>query len=539
MITTGKASWAIVTGEEGTGDGDPSLSFGGSLMADQARPPADRLENRVEFETLISDTSASLFSAPPEQLDRAVERGLKRVRDFFQADRCALLSVSADQQVVSVRLASYAEGLPRVFDDLNLMPMFPWSSHRLLVERAPVRISRIADLPPEADAERGLWIRMPIRSALTLPIETGGIVSHLIALNTVHQEREWPEAFVTRLRVFGELLVSALERRAMVAGLRDAQERVSLAADLAEAGLWILDCRTGVFWATERARVIFGCSPEEVVSVERLEASAHPDDRDRLRGAIERSVLGGEPVDVEYRILPGDGRVRWVASRGRLQGTPTGEPDRLIGVSIDITERKRAEDELRDLSQRLIRAHEEERALLARELHDDVTQRLAVLAIDVGRAELAAPDGAQAETMRAVREGLARLSEDIHSLAYQLHPSVLEELGLADALRTEFERTGRRGRVELSVELDPLLPAVGRDAALCLFRVAQEALNNVIRHAGARAARVALRQRDGGLLLGVRDDGVGFDPGRAREGRSLGLASMREGGGGLKGRLHF
>jgi PAS domain S-box-containing protein len=541
MITIGKASRAIVTaglpvmeagssafGEEGTGDGDPSLSFGGSLMADQGRPSADRLENRLEFETLISDTSAALFAAPPEQLDRAVERGLERVRDFFRADRCALLSVSADQQVVRVRLASYAEGLPRVPEDLNLAPMFPWSSHRLLVERRPISISRLTDLPPGEHVERESRIQVPIKSALTLPIETGGIVSHLIALNTVHQEREWPETFVTRLRVLGELLVSALERQAMVAGLREAKEQVSLAAEFAEAGLWILDYRTGVFWATERARMIFGCSPDEVFDVGRLVAATHPDDRDRVRGTIERSARGGEPVDVEYRILPGDGGVRWVASRGRLQGTLTGEPDRLIGVSIDITERKRAENELRDLNQRLIRAHEEERALLARELHDDVTQRLAVLAIDVGRAELAAPGGVQAETMRAVREGLARLSEDIHSLAYQLHPSVLEELGLADALRTECERTGRRGRVELSVELDPLPPAVGRDAALCLFRVAQEALNNVIRHAGARAARVALRQRDGGLLLGVRDDGVGFDPGRAREGRSLGLASMRE-----------
>ena len=111
---------------------------------------------------------------------------------------------------------------------------------------------------------------------------------------------------------------------------------------------------------------------------------------------------------------------------------PTGRAVRTFGVLRDVTERRRAEDALHDLSRRLIGAHEEERALLARELHDDLTQRLAVLAIDVGRAELAASDGAQAEAMRAVREGLVRLSEDVHSLAYQLHPSVLEELGLAE-----------------------------------------------------------------------------------------------------------
>ena len=219
------------------------------------------------------------------------------------------------------------------------------------------------------------------------------------------------------------------------------------------------------------------------------------------------------------------GFITWPASP---RATPPDAWSSTFGVLRDITERKRVEDELRDLSRRLIGAHEEERALLARELHDDVSQRLAVLAIDVGRAELAAPDGAQAEAMTAVREGLMRLSEDIHSLAYQLHPSVLEELGLDEALRAECERRGRQGALDISVDLDPLPAVVGKDAALCLFRVAQEALNNVARHAGARAASVTLRQMDGGLLLAVRDDGVGFDPENPRKGMRLGLASMRE-----------
>lgn len=130
--------------------------------------------------------------------------------------------------------------------------------------------------------------------------------------------------------------------------------------------------------------------------------------------------------------------------------------------------------------------------------------------------------------MAAAREGLVQLSEDIHSLAYQLHPSVLDELGLDEALRAEGERRGRQGRLEISVDLEPLPPVIQADAALCLFRVAQEALNNVVRHAGVHAATVSLQQMDDGVLLVVADDGVGFDlknPGKAM---SLGLASMRE-----------
>jgi len=130
--------------------------------------------------------------------------------------------------------------------------------------------------------------------------------------------------------------------------------------------------------------------------------------------------------------------------------------------------------------------------------------------------------------LTTVREGLVRLSEDIHALAYRLHPAVLEELGLAEALRTECERRGRHVDIAVTLDLDPVPAAVGTDATLCLYRVAQEALNNVARHARAHAASVVLRQVDGGLLLAVRDDGVGFDPDEPRTRGSLGLVSMRE-----------
>jgi signal transduction histidine kinase len=205
-----------------------------------------------------------------------------------------------------------------------------------------------------------------------------------------------------------------------------------------------------------------------------------------------------------------------------------GRAARTYGVLRDITERKRVEEELRDLSRRLIGAHEEERALLARELHDDVSQRLAVLAIEAGQAELGVSGGPLADALRSVREGLALISEDVHSLAYQLHPSVLEELGLAEALRAECEHRSRRHEFEVVADLDPLPPDVDKDVALCLFRVAQEALGNAARHSRASAVTVTLRRVDGGLLLAVADDGAGFDPKARDAGRHLGLASMRE-----------
>ena len=151
-----------------------------------------------------------------------------------------------------------------------------------------------------------------------------------------------------------------------------------------------------------------------------------------------------------------------------------------------------------------------------------------MLAIDAGRAELAAATGAQAEAMRALREGLVRISEDVHSLAYQLHSSVLEELGLVEALRTACERLGRRSRVEVSLDLDPKADGLGRDAALCLFRVAQEALNNVARHSRARRrASPSGRWTAGSSSRSGTTASASTRPVRERGGR-LGLASMRE-----------
>ncbi len=632
-------------------------------MAKHAHPSADRPEIRLEFEMLISDLSSSFINLPPGEVDRGIADAHRRVCEVLGVDLSTLWegTDAVRDPLTLTHFYSSREDLLSPTRGMSAQEHFPWLQQEMLAGRS-VAASSLEDLPEAAALDRENLRLFGVQSNLTIPLSVGGASPFgAVGFNTTRVERDWPDALVKRLQLVAQVFANALTRKRADEELRESEARLSLAADSADAGLWTLDYGTGVLWATEMARAIFGYSRDEVISMERFEASVHPEDWDLVRGAIERSAREGGPVDMEYRIIvPGDDRVRWIASRGRPQSTSVGEPERLMGVSIDVTERKhaeealhasearlaagaelaglafyevdfgegiafvderfrdicglpdpggrdlqalefwmehlhhddrqrvlhlreqlhdgrlarlsieyrflnparglvwiqhlagvakrdatgralvafgvlrditarkRVEDELRDLSGRLIRAHEEERALLARELHDDVTQRLAVLAIEVGRAELAAPDGVQSQAMRSVREELVRLSEDIHSLAYHLHPSVLEELGLAEALRAECERRGRQGQIVLSVELDPLPAGVGRDAALCLFRVAQEALNNLARHSSARSASVALRQMDGGLLLAVGDDGVGFDPENPGAGRRLGLVGMRE-----------
>jgi len=185
--------------------------------------------------------------------------------------------------------------------------------------------------------------------------------------------------------------------------------------------------------------------------------------------------------------------------------------------------RRRAETAAVALSGRLLTAQEDERRRLARELHDDLTQRLARLAIDAGRLERSAGAGAS-----AMRQDLVRLSEDVHALSYRLHPSVLDDLGLVEALRAECDRVARHGDLRVDVEARGVPEAVPAETSLCLFRVAQEALSNAARHGSATAVTVLLSPRGQGLQLAVSDNGGGFDPERSRERASLGLASMRE-----------
>jgi signal transduction histidine kinase len=199
----------------------------------------------------------------------------------------------------------------------------------------------------------------------------------------------------------------------------------------------------------------------------------------------------------------------------------------ILALLLNRAKRLRAESTARSLSHRLIQAHEEERARVGRELHDDLTQRVVRMAIDVSFIDGSGGRDPAADTLRAVHDGLVRLSADIHALSYRLHPSILEDLGLNEALRTECERFSRETSIPAHVSVREM-PSVAPETVLCLFRVAQESLRNVARHARASTVRVSVRTVDGGLELVVTDDGIGMTSREESEQPSLGLASMRE-----------
>jgi PAS domain S-box-containing protein len=322
------------------------------------------------------------------------------------------------------------------------------------------------------------------------------------------------------------LLANHVTRRRAESRLRESEDRLALAT--ADLGIWVWDTSTHQVWGNEKWHQLFGLAGGETVAFEGVLDRIHPADRVAVRDAVQRSVAEGREYLGEFRVVLPDGALRWISARGRPEARSEAAAKRMLGSSIDITERKQAEDGARGLSRKLIQAQEQERARVARDLHDDVTQRLARLAIDAAQVEQALPVGGSRDTVRGLQEELARLSEDVHSLSYQLHPSIVEDLGLADALRVECDRLSRQRPEPADLSVRDLPAVIPRAPALCLFRVAQEALRNVVKHAGACPVRVSLAGVDGGLQLVVQDRGVGFEPALQARQPTLGLASMRE-----------
>ena len=187
--------------------------------------------------------------------------------------------------------------------------------------------------------------------------------------------------------------------------------------------------------------------------------------------------------------------------------------------------------DLRLLAAQLLRLQEEERQRISRDLHDDINQRLALLSIDIEMLEQQLPDAPDRtiKTVRTIQDRIVELSEDVRRLAHQFHPSVLDDLGLSIALRRLVDDFEARSGIESRFVGKDIPQHVAKDVVTCLYRVAQEGLANISRHARAKNVRVELQRVRDGLQLMVSDDGVGFDMSRYNaRGGSLGLMSMRE-----------
>ncbi len=320
-----------------------------------------------------------------------------------------------------------------------------------------------------------------------------------------------------------------LSKRDVVSHFGVANDRLKLAMQAGTAVVWESDIKRGRSLLFGDLQTIFGI-PSEVSTAKwnELFPYVHPDDRQRLSQAITDASQNDQLFVQECRIVRPDGAVRWLDARGKFYHARHGSPERMIGVALDITERKEAEQALSGMAQKLIDAQERERTRIARDLHDDVAQRLALLAIDLEKLETNSTHEDLRTALGELREQVGDVITSIQTMSHELHSSKLEFLGLFAAVKGFCAEFSDHHRVEIDVRSHGLPTNIPPEVSLCLFRVLQQALQNAAKHSGVKRFDVRIWGTPAEIHLTVSDLGNGFDVQEALKGRGIGLSSMKE-----------
>jgi PAS domain S-box-containing protein len=337
------------------------------------------------------------------------------------------------------------------------------------------------------------------------------------------------------------VIMDITERKAVEERLRVNERRLTLALDIAQLASWDWNVKTDEIRFSPQFERMLGVAPGTFRGTYRnFIARVHPDDRGPLQAHLRRAVAERRTYDAECRLVQPDGSIRWIFGRGQFCDDEDGTV-RVVGINIDITERKLTEialrasrEQLRALSARLQAALEEERTRIAREIHDGLGQALTALKMDLSwlRARLERSRSAATRHLHKRTEAMMQLVDatvqGVRRTATDLRPVVLDDLGLQAAVEWQAREFEARTGIRCEVAVETAVACPDRDVATALFRIAQEALTNVARHARANRVCVTLASDADGLRLAVADDGRGITEAEHSGSRSLGLLGMRE-----------
>src|SRR5262249_25812591 len=325
-------------------------------------------------------------------------------------------------------------------------------------------------------------------------------------------------------RVVGTLTDVTTRKLALLA-LAESEQRFRQTADAAPIMVWMSTPSKGCTYVSRAWTEFTGRSLEAELGDGWLE-SVHPDDRKACKDLFRTNVVRRQPSHLEYRVRRHDGEYRWILDHGVPRFDNDGVFLGFIGSAVDITDHKKSEETARDLSGKLIQAQEEERRRIARELHDDVGQRLAVLSIELDKFRGKLNASLRSRASRLWNQA-SQISQTVRDISHDLHSPGLEWLGLGPALRALLDDFGQQHSLAVNFSEGSIPAEVPQEIKLTFYRVTQEALQNVTKHSGAHSVSVELKAHADQLSLQITDDGVGFTP-EQRPVVGLGLASMRE-----------
>ncbi|MDE2598394.1 MAG: PAS domain S-box protein [Rhodocyclaceae bacterium] len=354
----------------------------------------------------------------------------------------------------------------------------------------------------------------------------------------------------------GIILTEISDRRKSERDLRMAEEKLALACEAANVGLWFWNLQANQLEWSERCRGIFGLSGAEPVNYEIFSSLVHPDDKSAMELAMEQAMAGqASDYHATFRVVLADDRTRWIEARGRVFANNHGEPTHFMGAMVDVTALKHNETalqarsdalltlndklaelveartaELQQLSQSLIELAEKEKAELARELHDELGALLTVAYMEVSGALRRLPDK-DSDLYRQLMRARATIQETTtlkRRVVEGLHPSLLETLGLAESLRVLVEQYEAAAHIECRTEIPEDIPGLGNDLSIVLYRIAQESLTNIAKYAAATEVFLRIEQAGGSIVLEVADNGRGLPEDFRARATAHGISGMQQ-----------
>jgi PAS domain S-box-containing protein len=331
---------------------------------------------------------------------------------------------------------------------------------------------------------------------------------------------------VQAMLIIGLLWQRARNRKADLR-LRESEQRFRLVADTTPALVWMCDKEGKVTYLNDR-RIKFTGGDAATGLQDAWSASVHPDDVQSVQAANKRALEQQKEFSKEYRLRRQDGVYRWMLDIAAPRVNADGRFAGFVGSASDITDQKLAQEALEKIGGKLIEAQEEERSRIARELHDDICQRLALLSMELEQASRGSNGSGRSQKIEEIRRHCAQIAGDVQALSHKLHSSKLEYLGLAAAIRSFCREFAQQYNVAVQFDDENIPNFVPRDVSLSLFRVTQEALQNAVKHSGVGEFSVVLRGSATEIYLEISDPGSGFDIEKAKSDRGLGLVSMQE-----------
>ena len=321
------------------------------------------------------------------------------------------------------------------------------------------------------------------------------------------------------------------ERKRAAEQVRESEEQLHLAIQAGRMYAFEWDAATDVIVRSGECLSIFNWMDDPTRDTGRqFITRVHPDDRDAY-ASPETGLTDQNPIyQCSYRVIRPDNSLIWLETNGRIFFDDQGRRQRIIGMVADVTERKHAQQVLSSVSRRLIEAQENERARIARELHDDLSQRMALLQIGLEQLawDTSGLSSKNRQELRAMTKVSTEVSSSIHNLSHQLHPYKLDTLGLVASLRGLSNEFAQQHNLRVHFADRDIRGQIPNGVSLCLFRIAQEALRNVVKHSGATEAKVELSGQGDQIELCISDSGAGFLPENTRPETGLGFISMRE-----------